>query len=379
MWKSKLPRSRKQVSSLETLNRPIIGILTLHSKKPFEEPAFFRSLLKEGERLGAIVYLFSPKDVLAAERKITGFVYTDKWVQKTFPWPDIVIDRHHYLSKSAAELEPYFTLRQQSLFRFANHFLPDKLRLHGMLMHADFLRPRLPETLAYSPQELQRMLEKHEMVYLKPLKGTGGRGIVRLEMKNGNFLFHSRNRNRLMKHGKISSWNRLFEWLERWVSDGEFLIQQGLQLDIVSRHIADMRLLMQKDEQGMWRITGHGMRIGSKKSPTSNLHGGGRGILTHKILLPLFGHERVEAIVSECFTLAFETAKTIEDNCGPMMELGLDIGIDRQGAVWLIEVNAMPARNLFKQMGQEHLYRLAVRRPLQYALFLLGAMQADSL
>lgn len=51
---------------------------------------------------------------------------------------------------------------------------------------------------------------------------------------------------------------------------------------------------------------------------------------------------------------------------GPLGELGLDLGIDRRGRVWLIEVNAKPYRKVL-DAGPKKGVRLSFRRPMAYA------------
>ncbi|MNL43231.1 hypothetical protein D3C87_1657360 [compost metagenome] len=49
----------------------------------------------------------------------------------------------------------------------------------------------MPETLLYqSSADLQRMLKFSPVVYVKPINGTGGRGILRIErLKEGKSLY----------------------------------------------------------------------------------------------------------------------------------------------------------------------------------------------
>jgi len=52
-------------------------------------------------------------------------------------------------------------------------------------------------------------------------------------------------------------------------------------------------------------------------------------------------------------------------------ELGLDVGIDKEGKFWLIEVNSKPRKTTETELSKG-IMRNTFRRPLQYAIFLAG-------
>ena len=50
-------------------------------------------------------------------------------------------------------------------------------------------------------------------------------------------------------------------------------------------------------------------------------------------------------------------------------ELALDLAIDREGRIYVLEVNPKPAREVFARSGDSETYRKALLRPLEYALW----------
>lgn len=81
------------------------------------------------------------------------------------------------------------------------------------------------------------------------------------------------------------------------------------------------------------------MRAGKQTSAISSLHGGGKAVRAEHLLIPYFGHTQTESILQECRQLPHQTAETLEVRYGRLLELGIDIGIDVKGRVWVIEVN----------------------------------------
>ncbi|MNJ02586.1 Endospore coat-associated protein YheD [compost metagenome] len=54
-----------------------------------------------------------------------------------------------------------------------------------------------------------------------------------------------------------------------------------------------------------------------------------------------------------------------------MAELGLDLGVERGGRVWIIEVNSKPGRSVFHRLSLEQAGDSADRNPIAYAGHLL--------
>jgi len=329
-----------------------------------------RSLVREGQKLGADVFIFSNRDVSIQNKMIRGYVPSETgWQTRRFGWPDVVIDR------CRKGLEGYREFRRRKLFVYANSPYTNKLNATKLFANEEKTKKWIPESVVYSPKQLAEMIKKHKILYIKPGNGTGGRSIVKVRRTETGYdlLGTTRSHGRREVHFKTLS--GLTAWLNRWanvekIRNGVFMIQQGLNLELTPGCVADMRLLIQKNEVGKWDVTGEGMRIGRKNSPVSNLHGGGHAAPAKSFLTERFGQAKTKEIMQECYRLAHQVVGVIEKNFGKMMEMGLDIGIDVNGDVWLIEVNPKPGRELFKQMGKPKLYRKTIQRPLLYALYL---------
>ncbi|CAM3228259.1 YheC/YheD family protein [Brevibacillus invocatus] len=352
------------------MKRPTIGILTWREGKKFAEPAYFRKLLKAGRELGCRVFLFSPKDVKAHEKQVKGYVLNEqgKWHGQLFDRPDAVFDRYRYTPTQA--FKDYVAFRSKSSFLYVNNRLANKWRVHDVLVRDSRMHRWLPETWLYTRSKLATMLERHKILYVKPINGTGGRNILRVEKIGGGYRLLGRDKQRLKVSAMLTQLSAVQNWVDKWTKGQKYIVQQGLHLDLIPKRTIDMRLLIQKDGHGEWSITGHGIRIGGERSATSNLHGGGKAVPAATFLRPHFGEDDTARIVKDCEALAQQTAESLEAHFGRMVEFGLDIGIDASGRAWLIEVNPKPGREIFSQMGDKERYQKAIRRPLEYALFL---------
>ncbi|MEO3947519.1 YheC/YheD family protein [Gorillibacterium sp. CAU 1737] len=353
------------------MKKPIIGILVYRDGLSFSEPSYFRDLSQAGERLGAEVFLFSPTDIRLQTREIRGFKAgpDGSWSHRLYPWPDVVIDRHR---RSGSE---YMKIRTSTLFRYANNRFTNKWNITQIFMREPKIARWMPETIEYSSTDLQQMIKRHPLLYIKPGNGTGGSSIVRLKRTGSGYEVTARSRTLTKSRRVFGRFAELKDWMNRWtvkesIRGGIFMIQQGIDLSLVEGRVTDARLLIQKTENGDWDITGMGMRIGAVGSSTSNLHGGGKAATFDSVVGRRFGSEKAGMIRKECHELAREVVRVIESRFGSMMEFGIDIGIDVNGKVWLIEVNPKPGRDLFKSIGDRSLYRTTVERPIRYAMHL---------
>ena len=349
----------------------VIGILTWREGQRFSEPDYLRRLVKAGWKLGAEVYVFSHQDVNAKERRIKGF--TPKtgggWESKSYSWPDVVIDRYR------KRVPQYMKLRHSGLFDFANSPFSKKWRVTQLLAEDERVSRWVPETHVYTTGKVIAMLRRHPLLYIKPGNGTGGRSILKVAAVGKQYQLQGRDKQYGKYQVRMENAAAVENWVKRWVtkqriSDGNFLVQQGLDLALMPNRVADVRLLIQKDGDGKWDVTGCGVRMGASGSSTSNLHGGGKAIPFEAFMTKRFGEDGAKQILNECHTMAHRIAHTLEERFGRMMEFGLDIGVDVNGRSWLIEVNPKPGREVFRQIGDNETYEEAINRPMQYALHL---------
>lgn len=355
------------------MTKPIIGILTWRKEKRFQEPVYFRRLIQAGNQLGATVFLFSHQDAKPASRQIRGFVpkATGGWESRIFPWPDVVIDR-------CRKREPgYLPFRRQKHFVYVNSTYTNKWNATQLFLQDESLKRWMPDTCAYSPENLQAMISKYRLLYVKPGNGTGGRSILKVSRTSQGYAILGRNRSLIKKSEQFATLSSLVRFVNHWVRqeqirDGNFMIQEGVNLELIPGRVADTRLLIQKNAKGVWEVTGMGVRVGGTNSSTSNLHGGGKAVPFEQFMTERFGREQTKLIQQECHELAHAVVRSIEKRFGSMMEFGLDIGIDVNGRVWLIEVNPKPGREIFREMGQLKLYQESIRKPLEYALSLVA-------
>jgi len=358
---------------------PVLGILTLYlnEKGLIEDRHVYRRMTVEGRRMGLSVIVFTPDDVDERGARIRAHRYDcdrKRWIRGTVPFPQVIYDRCR-IQRSARFRRLLQFRTQYGHLTYLNRPLRNKWTVYRALAREDNFRSHLPETRIYEgPDDLKAMVGRYPLVYLKPVNGTGGRGILRVERSRQPLLIvQGREQSRRIiaprrmttaaLAGLVAAWNR--------TGGGKYIVQQGIQLKLANGRVHDYRLLVQKNGDGEWEATGCAGRIGASGSVTSNLHGGGRAAPMDELLPRWIGDREKAADVKEkASKLGTAVASYLEKTYGSLCELALDLAIDRSGHIWLLEVNPKPSREVFARIGDAATYRKAIVRPLEYALWL---------
>jgi len=359
---------------------PLIGIMADvygDTQRPFDGQTHFISQLHVlGGELGEICYAFSPYGVNFHSKTIAGYYYSNGyWRRGTFPFPDVVYPREGGYSPTKLQIRQKL---QTAGCRFINPPLIGKWETHKILMQNPNINAYIPDTrLIKGFGQVERMLNKYGAVYLKPIAGSMGRNIIKVvKVRHSNtysyqYQIHSRTHS-----GSATGIKSLYNSLRKVMGKRQYIVQQRLNLFKFIGNIADVRILVQKDDQGQWHITGKAVRIGKRGSITSNISSGGsakkvRAVLDQKFSDPL----KKDAIMAEIDYIALEAAGYLEQHINSIGELGIDIGIDTTGKLWFIEANLRPARQVFTLIGENNTRKSSVQKPLLYARYLAGLNQ----
>ncbi|KAF6581315.1 MULTISPECIES: YheC/YheD family protein [Paenibacillus] len=357
--------------------KPVLGIMTLYlnNKKQLEERDIYERMIAEGKRLGLDMYVFTPADVHKDRRLLLAQIYdphSGKWSRKWREFPDMIFDRCRVQRSERYRQLKQFRLQYTDLV-YLNRPLSNKWVIHQQLARRSAFRPHLPATELFNGfHSVKRMLKQNSLVYLKPINGTGGRGILRIEPVNkqgGLYLIEGRNRKRHIIPQQRVRLDRLEPRLSSWNMDN-YIVQEGIPVQLPNGRVHDYRMLVQKNSQGVWELTGCAGRIGAHRSVTSNLHGGGKAVPMNQLLTQWIRDEgRREKIIKQGEKLGLDIAAYLEESYGALCELALDLAINKDGHIYVLEVNPKPAREVFSRIGEKDTYRRSIAKPMEYALW----------
>lgn len=161
--------------------------------RPFGSITMFcQELVNACRKQGAYVSFFTPEDIGAVTGYMKGWVYDDGWKKTVLPVADVVNNR---LTSRKLENKPsvqHFMKEVKSLYgtqTFNEKFL-DKNEVFDALKSISTLKRVLPEShLLKTSAMLKTMCNRHPVVFLKPVRGSLGKGIIRVSRQiDGSFL-----------------------------------------------------------------------------------------------------------------------------------------------------------------------------------------------
>lgn len=337
------------------------------------EKNFFKQLILRGREMDLDVLIFTPSDVRHSTRKVYAHHFnnsTKKWERRMRPLPTLIFDRCRFQSTNRFKQLRQFRKRYPDL-TYLNRPLANKWIIHNVLYKNKEIRPFLPFTLKYrSYSDVLDLIEKTSSVYLKPINGTGGRGILKITKNKNRFHIQGRNQNRSIINSKKVTKSGLISSCKAWEMNKPMILQKGIDIGLENGHVHDYRLLMQKNGNGLWEMTGCAGRLGAKHSITSNLHGGGKAISMNAMMRYWFKDKSQRISIQQSMKdLGFLVVHEMEHQYGKLCELALDIAVDRSGHPWLLEINPKPSREVFSKIDEPETYEKALRRPLEYAIY----------
>ncbi|PKM76839.1 MAG: hypothetical protein CVU90_10460 [Firmicutes bacterium HGW-Firmicutes-15] len=365
---------------------PTIGILASYLPNELEfNPKSVQAelifLSKIGQQLPAQVYFFTSSSINWTSKTVRGFIYhqlsSDRgiWTSSVYPLPDVVYDR---ISSRAGEARPGIKNTKKKLMnlqhlKYFNPSFLNKWKVHKLLVANADLIPYLPETQLLNASSMKDMMMRHKTLYLKPCNGSQGNGIIKVicndqgklkytVYRNGRHAGHADNTTDFMKRSRLARKGK------------PYIVQQGLNLSTFHESPFDIRIIYQKNHEGEWKISKQFVRVAPRGSSVANLSRGGTAETSKRVFASILNRNKklIEEKHEELRNLCSMVAVTLESSSKKLYgELGLDIGIDKGGNFWLIEVNSKPRKTTETELSQG-IVRNTFRRPLQYAIHLAG-------
>ena len=360
---------------------PLIGIMCSSAWRSPQQPFGRRSeLIKTFLRHGndkAFYFAFRPRDIDWENETVVAWFPNEsgKWERKIVPLPDVVYNR--LPSRSAEKSQWILGLKERFLKRnipIFNWSFFDKWDVYDLLKHDPDASPHVPESIINpSPEELRQMLEKHSFIYLKPTSGSLGIGIIRITYhKNSGYFvrYRSGGRNVLLRFTRFPA---LIHFLQRLTRGRmrNYVAQQGIRLLELDGSPIDFRFHMNKNGRNEWVVGGVGAKRAGRGSITTHVRTGGQVIPPEKALARIFGEEKARAVLQEARQTAIKLARAIERNYRYRIgELGFDLGIDKDGNIWMFEANSKPGRSIFKHPALKEQGRETLSLIFEHCLYL---------
>ncbi|MDN4526965.1 YheC/YheD family protein [Fictibacillus fluitans] len=356
---------------------PLAGIFTSHVgyspiRPAGEHSSFFGKLLSAARPVGSYYFLFGPSQIDPQHQTIQGYFHDgSRWNKHVVPLPSVI---YNQLPTRKTENSPSC---QKALDLFQNEwkipvFNPsffNKQEIFELLSGDVETAHYLPLTLSNSDVDgIEQMLNTYPMIFIKPVNGSFGRGINAVsKVKTGHYLCRFQEGPRLLS----LQFDRLTDLLHSrklLPQKEKVLVQQGIDLITIGPSPVDFRIHSNKNRDGQWEISAIAAKIAGPQALTTHLSYGGEAKPAEDVI-KLAGLP--SPLIKELKEAALKLSKKIDAKTeGNIGEIGFDLGIDKQGRIWLIEANSRPGKSLFSHSLFRKEDYVTRRLPLQYSIYL---------
>lgn len=364
---------------------PVIGILAGLTREELRQNRHGYKLfdtLWNIRNTGGIGYVFSLEDIDWERRVIIGHVHlADDVPSKTpparipldsapFPFPDAIYRRRSIpasaLERIRAEMTPWV---------FNEGLAGNKFSQAQALVASGDLAHHVPDMRPLDAVEvLDKMLARYRAVFLKRRSLGAGKGIVRATKADaGGYVLTHRVSTREDREVSrtVKTFRQLTDHLAdvtgyEW-NDETWYVQRAITPARYKGRVFDLRVTVQKDGLGRWRVHGMYARIAPESSSVVTRRGDyrhARAFLNE--VFPVRGR----LVYAAAADLALRSAAVLDRDLGLIGDVGIDIMPDVGGRLWFIEGNPGPG---YLSVGDNDPdYRRQVFAPVAFASYLAG-------
>lgn len=346
---------------------PIMGIL---APNPLGlQETYFNLLCRLGKEKRMLVYYFDPANINWDKKVIHGISI---YGEGEFPFPDVIYDRL-FLSYNTNKQE----LDQMRLkfihvynIQFINsptlfELTGNKWETHTLL--SEDLKENLPETrLLEHPSEVIEMLNVYGELFLKPINGAAGEGIIHILRTTSGMVWFYSNGKEIQHKGEEK---KLTKFINSRMKRNTFIMQEGISRKKLNDFNVEIRIYMQKNGRNQWMRTGMVSRLTKSGVVTENTE---VNMKITNVLNNLYPDSNEKKnIRNQLGLLSKNVIESVEEHVGDFGEIAIDVCIDQYNNLKIIEINAKPD-NLFATIKAFKRRTLAGNRLLNYASYLAG-------
>ncbi len=233
--------------------------------------------------------------------------------------------------------------------------ISSKLAKTNVLLTDPTLKEYVPSTRDFQRSTVEEMLGEYGMIYVKPVSGTFGKGVIRVEKKAGAtqpYIFQSGE----SKYSFVT-FDEMYRKLLTVKKRKDYLAQQGIHLLKYSGRRFDLRIMVQKNPQSQWETTGMIGRVAHPRKIVTNYHAGGTPMPVTALLKSSLSTVQWNHYEAHLRRLGIDIAIAMEKRFPRIKEIGVDVAIDRSLKPWILEVNTMPDPFLFKKLPNRSIFR----------------------
>ena len=196
----------------------------------------------------------------------------------------------------------------------------------------------IPATVTYGYNNLQEMLSRFPLVFLKPDRGSKGFKVAAVKKHFGGFSVHINS-----KELKMKTLDEVSEFFKEYSQGKKFLIQQGIDSLKVDNRPFNVRIWVQKPYK-TWKVTGITAVLAAPQKLITNYHQGGTLLCFKSVMSKTAGTDinKVKELTNQLYFIGKHASEALNQRYKGLRELGIDVAIDQSFWPWILEVNTKP-------------------------------------
>lgn len=283
-----------------------------------------------------LVYI-NPEDIEIGNDKVEGrILIKDKWTRKEVEIPRFIDVKSTLFSYKKHRKKLRYLNKKSTLS--VNKRLPlPKDRLYDSFGNdSDISQYLIPTRTVEDTNDIFQMIKSHRKVVIKPVRSNGGRNVIIMNKKGTKYVLG------IGKELMTMSARKFKKYYKEKYNSADVIVQKYIESADSHGNPIDCRIHVEKDINGKWNNVDNFVRIGVGQKVVSNISQGG-GVADAKKYLKYKYKENWRNIYKEIQEIAEKLPYKVEELLGrKYMTLGFDIGMDREGNLYLFEINDCP-------------------------------------
>ena len=225
----------------------------------------------------------------------------------------------------------------------------------------DDLKQHIPETHRLTSNAFWNMIAKYGDIIVKPIDSSRGAGVIRITpTKQHAYTIHLENHTKTIK-GKVDA----YHYVRMIAKSRNQIVQRRVPLVTVNDHPFDIRVIVQRKSKFVpWEVTGKVTKVAGKGYIVTNQKRSKGMVLPVETAIQkssLKDHSPA-SLLSEIDRVAILSASRMGnlELYSHQLIFGLDMGLDKNGHVWIIEANLKPMFSHFRKLKDQTMYNRIV-------------------
>jgi hypothetical protein len=216
------------------------------------------------------------------------------------------------------------------------------------------VRGYLPETHWLKEKRLWNMLSRYGAVVVKPSGSSGGQGVCMVTALGSDTYEVQTGR----KKSKVTGRKAVYSKVRKYAGKNS-IVQKKISLSRVGGRPFDLRVMVQRKRGSThWEVTGTLAKVAGKGYLITNTSRS-KGYITTIDRALSYALTRDNAVRARrrIYKAAKAAACSLDGAFPKQRVMGIDMGVEDSGKVWVIEANFKPALSLFRMLKDKSMLR----------------------